>query len=499
MNDEPDITLLNLNMLYIRFYDRVEREKHLPLGPLYLTRALEDAGYTVDFRDYQFTDAEDPFLAETGADALEDSAGIIGVSVMANLLPFAILMCREVKRRHPDKVLILGGVGPRDIERQILERFSWIDAIGYGEFETAAPILMDCLTTGRNLSACPSLFFRNENLIVKTAPAPRIENLDSLPYPAYSKTDLKSYRGLGMISSRGCPYRCSFCSVTPLWDYRAELRSADSIIEEIAYLKNLTGTDLFLFQDEYFLSSPERAADFSRKLIAAGLGIRWKAFGRINLINTEVMELMARSGCVQIRYGVESGSDEILEQIVKGFTVNQAIDVIADSLEIFPSVDTFFIWGYPFETMQQFHQSLTLMNSLRMMGARVLPSMLCYLPQTELYKDIDKSRLEFSPETMPEFLVTGHERLGGCRITMVDHYRPIYDFILENKDIFPGFFQYDIENNIRPKLKALTEMGFYSPDVEDAESCGAQSPYMDGLLRNPNLNTANIGEVARVE
>jgi hypothetical protein len=232
-----------------------------------------------------------------------------------------------------------------------------------------------------------------------------------------------------------------------------------------------------MFQDEYFLASPERAKEFSKKLIQSGLNVRWKAFGRINLIDREAMKLMVESGCVEIRFGIESGSDEILDKVTKGFTSQQAIQVISDAREIFPGVDAFFVWGFPFETMEQFYQTVFLMNSFRMMGVRVLPSLLCYLPQTRIYQEVDKTKLEFSYEMIPEYMVTGHETCSGYGIQIESQHRHIYDFILENRDLFPGFFHFDIEGNIKPKLDVLTEFGFYKEmeKGESTESCGAHS------------------------
>ena len=140
--------------------------------------------------------------------------------------------------------------------------------------------------------------------------------------------------------------------------------------------------------------------------------------------------------------------------------------------------------------MEQFYQSLFLMNSFRMMGARVLPSLLCYLPQTETFRDIDPEDLEFSTETMPEYMVTGHETMGGCHYRLDERYRHIHDFISGNRDIFPGFFHYDIEGNIRPKLEALMEFGFYGRRDEEGESCGAHSPSLDWQFADKDAATA---------
>jgi radical SAM superfamily enzyme YgiQ (UPF0313 family) len=475
---KSDITILNLNMLYLRYFEKVDRELHIPLGPLYLTRALEEAGYSVDFRDYQFNTYEDPFSIENCISFLEDSSDIIGISVMANLLPFAVLLIKEIKIRFPGKKIVLGGVGAKSVESQILTRFPEIDLIAYGECEVSGPIILNHLIQGKDLADCPNIFYRENGKIVRTNPCDRIKNLDHIAYPAYEKTDLTRYSGIGMITSRGCPYKCTFCSVAPVWDFESYLRSSEDIINEIAYLMKRGKANLFLFQDEYFLASPERAKDFSRKLISSGLDIRWKAFGRVNLIDREAMELMAESGCVEIRFGLESGSDEILDKVAKGFKVEQAIRIVSEAAQIFPSVDAFFIWGFPFETMEHFYQTVFLMNSFRMMGVRVLPSLLCYLPQTKIYREVNREMLEFSYEMIPEYMITGHETCSGFGIQIDDRYRFIYDFILENRDIFPGFFHYDIENNIKPKLEVLTEFEFYRSIVqyESTESCGAHSP-----------------------
>jgi len=471
-------------MLYLKYFDKVDREQHIPLGPLYLTRAIEDAGYAVDFRDYQLNTFDDPFSMDNCIEFLEDSAPIVGISVMANLLPFAVLLVRELKRRHPEKTIVLGGVGAKSVEAELLRRFPEIDIVAYGEGEVSAPVLVDHLVHHRDLADCPNIFFRDDGRVVKTEPCARIRDLGAIAYPAYEKIDLTRYSGIGMITSRGCPFRCTFCSVAPVWDFQPYLRTAEGIIAEMRYLLERGKTDLFLFQDEYFLASPERAKDFSRKLIASGLKARWKAFGRVNLIDREAMELMAKSGCVEIRYGIESGSQEILDRTVKGFELAKAIEIVSESSKVFPSVDAFFIWGFPFETMEQFYQTVFLMNSFRMMGVRVLPSLLCYLPQTVIYREVDKEKLEFSYEMIPEYMLTGHETCSGFGIKIDPKYRPVYEFIIEHRDLFPGFFHYDLEGNIKPKLEVLTEFGFYSSTVqyESSESCGAHSP----IVRSPS-------------
>ena len=130
-----DITLVNLNMLFMRYGEEIERELHVPLGPLYLTRALDDAGLDVDFRDYQCVGSDEPFDMDVFLDFLRDPADVIGLSCMANLLPFTLLAFRALREAYPDRTLVLGGVGSKAVEEKLLTRFPWIDVICRGEAE----------------------------------------------------------------------------------------------------------------------------------------------------------------------------------------------------------------------------------------------------------------------------------------------------------------------------------------------------------------------------
>jgi anaerobic magnesium-protoporphyrin IX monomethyl ester cyclase len=510
-----DITLVNLNMLFLRYGEEIERELHVPLGPLYLTRALEDAGYRVDFRDYQCVESDDPFDMEVFLDFLSDPAPVIGLSCMANLLPFTVLAIRALRERYPDRKIVLGGVGAKAVETQLLSRFPWIDLICRGEAERTGPELLGALRSGGNLEDIAGLSLRidahanvalrsakegeikrnfrgakgdipmsalgSSGHIIHTANRERIVDLDSIPFPAFEKIDLKRYAGYGMMTSRGCPYPCTFCSVAPVWNLESHSRGAKNIVDEMDYLHRRAGVDLFLFQDEFFVSGKRQVVEFCDELRGRRLPVQWKAFGRVNLVDEEMMRAMAETGCVELRFGIESGSDRILQEIKKGFTAAQALEVVPKAVGIFPRVDAFFVWGFPFETMDDFHQSLFQMVSFRMLGARILPSLLSLLPQTEIYRDwAPRAELEFCPYLFPEFVFTGHEICRHSHVELPERYREYFDLIRANSDIFSGFFHIDLERNVLPKLALLRQFGFYpepQPSQTSAESCGAHSPH----------------------
>jgi radical SAM superfamily enzyme YgiQ (UPF0313 family) len=474
-----DITLVNLNMLFIRYGEEIERERHVPLGCLYLSRALENAGFRLDFRDYQLCPSDDPFDMSVFLEFLKDPAPVIGLSCMANLLPFTILAMRALAERYPDRKLVLGGVGSKSVEDQILSRFPWVSVICRGEAERTGPELLRALLDGGELSGIAGISYRQDGSVRHSPDRERIRELDGIPFPAFEKVSLKDYAGYGMMTSRGCPYRCTFCSVAPVWNYESFSRSPRNIVEEMKFLHDEAGVDLFLFQDEFFVSGKRQVMAFCRELAASGLGVEWKAFGRVNLTDEEMMRAMADCGCLELRFGIESGSDRVLERIRKGFTAAETLELVPKAVGIFPRVDAFYVWGFPFETMEDFNQSLFQMVSFRMMGARILPSLLCLLPQTPIYQEwADKAKLEFCPYLLPEFVFTGHEVCQSGEVELPERYQPYFKLIMDNPDVFPGFFHIDLQGNILPKLALLRQFGFYpSPKVEPTkESCGAHSP-----------------------
>ena len=179
-----DITLVNLNMLFMRYGEQIERELHVPLGCLYLTRAMEDAGLEVDFRDYQMHEADELFASDEVIRFLADPAPVVGFSCMANLLPFTLLAMRDFKRAFPDRTLVLAGVGPKAVEQQILERFPWVDIIVRGEAEISAPQLLGALKAGGPLENVPGISFRQDGVVRHTERPPRLTDLDAIRPPA---------------------------------------------------------------------------------------------------------------------------------------------------------------------------------------------------------------------------------------------------------------------------------------------------------------------------
>ena len=175
------------------------------------------------------------------------------------------------------------------------------------------------------------------------------------------------------------------------------------------------------------------------------------------------MKRMAETGCIQMRFGIESGSDRVLKRVVKGFRFRDALEAVTRALGIFESVESFFIWGFPFEEMEDFYETALQMARFRQMGVTVLPSLLSMLPQTDIYREYCTGSyggaLALAPELVPIYVVTGHEVVDTWN-SVPGRYRAYYDFIAAHEDVFPGFFLFNYETNVLPKYEALREMGF---------------------------------------
>ena len=329
--------------------------KETPTGPLYLVSALEREGYKVGFNDLQIL--KNP-TTRSIMSSLENSSNIVGISCMSHLLPPVILWINRLKKKNPDKTVILGGPGPTPVAREILEASGKIDIVVRGEGERTIVEVMECLQKGKDLRDVRGITYRDGNRIRTNPPQPRIENLDELPFPAYEEIDVNKYC-MGIITTRGCPYNCGFCENKFFWSNKVTSRSPDNIIEEIKLIYERYDKNKELrINDTMFPIYKKRGFEFCNKLKKENIDIEWFCYGRINLMDEQLMKKMSESGCKRIFYGIESGSDRILKMINKGFTIKKTEETLKKSKKYFSEVIGQLIWGFPFETMEEFKKTV---------------------------------------------------------------------------------------------------------------------------------------------
>jgi len=255
---------------------------------------------------------------------------VIGLKVFSTDLLSVRKSVSIVKKNHPQAFIILGGAHPSAFPEQTLQYFTQADFAIRGEAEKALSELINLLPrpTVTQKTEIPGLIWRNHQKIVVNSPN-FPEDLDALGMPDWSSLGplhyafqtsyfTKSKMVAPLIMTRGCPYRCTFCSSRSITGHRIRSHSVDYIIREIKYLISRFGIKEFCFVDDNFLVLKNQTAELCEKMIREKLNIRWSCFGiRLNLVDRDILKLMEKSGCYLLTVGIESGSQRILDHMKK--------------------------------------------------------------------------------------------------------------------------------------------------------------------------------------
>ncbi|MBU7032025.1 MAG: radical SAM protein [Theionarchaea archaeon] len=437
-----------------------------PYGLLYLTAVLEQNGFTVDLRDYQLVEHEDPWEWSTFLHFIEGSADIIGVSAYSFSLPFLIKAFSHLKEEHPEKKIILGGIGAAGVHEELITQFSCIDIVVRGEGERTLPPLLRALTEKDSLKRINGITYRDEGSVLVNPPQKRIENMDELPFPSYEKIDFSRYLVPAIMYSRGCPFPCTFCDLAPYWDRKNTRRSLQNFLEEINLLTEQYGQKRITIVDDTFVLQKKRVLAFCEAMIEEDLDLEWGCYGRVDLVDAETLSAMARAGCKKIYYGIESGNNEVLKTMEKGFTIEQALKAIDVSLDHIPVIQTAFVWGFPFENVDQLHDTLFTMMHLIRKGTAVKAALLTPFPLSSIYHRY-KDTIAFSEDMISNLYMAGF------------HDKPeIIEMIKKHKNIFCSFYYYD-SPFIREKYELVKMMGLSSEDIWDTWERSKWDGYVD--------------------
>ncbi len=427
---------------------------YLPLGCLYLVSALERAGFRVDFRDYQLFASRlpNPLAPEALEDFLADSAPVVGLSCMIAVLPFVLLATRAWKERHPDRLLVLGGPGPSGVARAIVQSMPWVDVVARGEGEDTLCEIAGALRDGGDLSSIAGITWRSPAGPVENPPRPRTKDLDSIAMPAYHAVDLPAYTSVAVVTGRGCPLHCAFCDVGPLWGNRTYLRGVDGVIRELELLRRTYGRERISLADDTFTLKQARTEALLDRM--AGLDLRWSCLSRVDRLDEALLGRMAAAGCDAIFLGIESGSDAVLARIGKRFGIAEATEKAALAAQHMRNVVASYIWGFPFETMDDFKSTLFSIVAMGQLGVRAGLKLLSPMPLSRLgieYRD----QLEFSEDLCSVFASLGNVAPGtsGRRAAFPPEFQ---DAIRRHPDVFGGFYHVR-SDSIREKADVLAK------------------------------------------
>ncbi|MBF0422344.1 MAG: cobalamin-dependent protein [Magnetococcales bacterium] len=334
-----------------------------PLGLLYLAGVLEQAGIAVDVIDFQAEFDSWQALETTLACSRYDFYGITGTTPAINN---AYRIAAIIKKHHPQAGVILGGVHVTALPEEALAR-DGVDWVVRGEGEMA---LLN-LVTGAPAATILGLSYRHGDRIVHNQPDGLVENLDTIPPPAFHKLDLTRYQpaagaykrlpAINMTTTRGCPARCTFCNSANI---RLRRRSAEKIFAEMAMLVHTFHVREIQFYDDTFTVFPSNIKKLCRMIIDQGLDVTWSCFARADYVNPELLHIMKQAGCHQIMYGIESADEKILANIQKNCSREKSIQAIAMTRAAGIDSRCTFMLGNPGETVATIRATIRLAQEL---------------------------------------------------------------------------------------------------------------------------------------
>lgn len=358
-----------------------------PLGLLYIGASLRDAGFDIDILD---STCEGYYNTRTGSDpeyltyGLSDedfcqrirdfSPDIVGISSLFSAHQHnAIHHCDLVKSVDKNIIIVLGGIHPSLFPNESIRNDS-VDYVIIGEGEYRLLKLIEALNAGENVFGFDGIAYKRNNEIIINPMTERIGDIDSIPLPGRDLINMETYIVIGVpyapfprkervaqvMTSRGCPFNCIFCSTVNYWGRDFRMRSVDNIMKEIDMLVNKYGIEEIQFPDDNMTIKKEEVKELFRRMKKYDLSWCTPHGLMIQTLDEEMIKLMAESGAYQLTFAVESGSKRVLKDIIHKpvppkTEVKKLIDVCHD-YDI--QVHGMFVVGFPGETEEEVLMSL---------------------------------------------------------------------------------------------------------------------------------------------
>lgn len=297
-----------------------------------------------------------------------------------------------VRQILPEAKIIIGGHHASAFPAHMFKQ-AHADAVVIGEGELTAYELARAYLDKTDISGIQGIAFHNGSRVIINEGRPLIEDLDTLPFPCHDRFNLDEYLGLpevtgraaSMMTSRGCPHKCIYCSGSKFWHRKWRPRSADNVLSEMMWLYNDLDVRNFMFFDDNFTVNKKRAIDICSGIIEKGMRIHFVAESHVSHVNPELLEWMKKAGCYRIDFGVESGSPKILKTINKKQTASQIESVFKMVHDAGIKPRAYLMIGNPGEDESTIRETAALMKKIRpydTQGAHPLVIM----PNTRIYE-----------------------------------------------------------------------------------------------------------------
>jgi radical SAM superfamily enzyme YgiQ (UPF0313 family) len=336
--------------------------REYPLGVGFLGTLLKQRGYEVRVFDQNVEGLDDAGLLKLVASFQPD---VVGFSVITPNYPVARRQIGQIKRLHPELRILAGGIHATLFPEDLLA--DGADVVVLGEGEPVILDLVDAIGEGRSLSGLQGLVFRNgSGEIVRTSGRSQTSALDELPFVDRSLYNLPRYTHHSMLASRGCPHHCAFCCnyTGTVRNDGVAIRWHEKVVAEMEHLRDQFGAREIFFADDIFLLRKHDILEFCRVCAERRVGVRWIGQMRADRVDARVAEAMWGAGCQRIYFGVESGSDRILQDAKKGMTSDQLRRGIQAAMAAGLRVKTGWIYGLP-GSLEEQYKSIPFMLDLR--------------------------------------------------------------------------------------------------------------------------------------
>lgn len=318
-----------------------------PTGLGYLAAYLEKNDIVCDVIDGK---SEEISIDEISEKVVKENPVIVGLTAMTPDIISASKIAKLIKKDLPHITIVLGGAHAIAIPRETLMQFQEFDFVVTGEGEETLVELINAINIGtKAFHEIRGLGFRQNGGIIINPIREYIKNPDSLPFPAWNK--FKNNSGIYFIlSSRGCPFRCSFCMRSSGNVVRD--RSPENVVDEIEWLIKEYSPDKIIFIDETFTLKKKKVLKITDLILEKGLHkkVEWVAQTRVDRIDSEIFIRMKEAGCNRVEFGVESGNQEILNGVDKNITLTQIEETVRIARNTGFEIACSFILGHPFET-----------------------------------------------------------------------------------------------------------------------------------------------------
>ena len=293
----------------------------IQLGIGYLAAVLEKNHYEVDVIDCQAINLSyDLFKSEVN----KHQPNLVGVTATTLTYKSALKCIDIVKEICPNCLTVIGGVHVTFWDSEALQECPSLDIVVRKEGEiTLLDLAKKVESENKNFADVLGITFRNGEKIVKNQDRPYIENLDDIPFPAHhlwAFGDLRKNKKIlfPLTTSRGCIYWCDFCTTVRMFGRKYRMRSPKNVVDELEFVHKTYGAKRFIFYDDAFTADPRRTEQICDEISARNLKISWNCQTRVDMVTKELLVKMKKSGCTDIWFGIESGSQQLINAMGKG-------------------------------------------------------------------------------------------------------------------------------------------------------------------------------------